>query len=108
MIVRNGLKQFLLSVRGEDGWFSMHADGEADIRGVYCALAVAKLANVYTPEIFKETETWIAKCQTWEGGFGGSPGMEAHGGYTFCGIAALVLLGKTDFCCLKSLLVQVQ
>ncbi len=33
------------------------------------------------------------RCQTYEGGFGGAPGMEAHGGYTFCGLASLVLLG---------------
>ncbi|XP_003705898.1 farnesyl transferase beta subunit [Megachile rotundata] len=103
-IDRKGLKRFLSSLHGEDGSFSMHTDGEADLRGVYCALAVAKLINVYTPEIFEGTENWIAKCQTWEGGFGGCPGMEAHGGYTFCALAALVLLGKTHFCSLKSLL----
>lgn len=103
-IDRKGLKRFLSSLRGEDGSFSMHIGGEVDIRGVYCALAVAKLINVYTPEIFKGTENWIARCQTWEGGFGGCPGMEAHGGYAFCALAALVLLGKTHFCSLKSLL----
>ncbi|KOX79810.1 Protein farnesyltransferase subunit beta [Melipona quadrifasciata] len=69
----------------EDGSFIVHKNGETDIRGIYCALSVAKLTNVYTPEIFKGSESWIAKCQTWEGGFGGSPGMEAHGGYGFCG-----------------------
>ena len=35
---------------------------------------------------------FIANCQTYEGGFGGEPGTEAHGGYTFCAIAALALL----------------
>ena len=30
--------------------------------------------------------------QTYEGGLGGEPGNEAHGGYTFCGLAALVLI----------------
>lgn len=104
VIDRKGLKQFLASLRMEDGSFSLHRAGETDIRGIYCAVSVAKLTNVYTPEIFKESEHWIAKCQTWEGGFGGSPGMEAHGGYAFCGLAALVLLGKPQFCCLKSFL----
>jgi protein farnesyltransferase subunit beta len=28
-------------------------------------------------------------CQTWEGGFGGEPYSEAHGGYTFCAVAAI-------------------
>lgn len=30
--------------------------------------------------------------QTYEGGFGGQPGLEAHGGYSFCAFAALTLL----------------
>lgn len=104
IIDRRQLSRFLLSLRGEDDAFSMHAEGEVDIRGVYCAIAVAKLTNIYTPEMFNGTEFWIAKCQTWEGGFGGCPGMEAHGGYTYCGLAALVLLGKTNLICLTSLL----
>lgn len=32
--------------------------------------------------------------QTYEGGLGGEPGNEAHGGYTFCGVAALVLVDQ--------------
>lgn len=34
--------------------------------------------------------------QTYEGGLGGEPGNEAHGGYTHCGLAALLLLGRAD------------
>lgn len=44
-------------------------------------------------------------CQTYEGGFGGLPALEAHGGYSFCGLAALVLLGKEALCDLDLLLV---
>lgn len=83
-------------MRNPDGSFNMHKDGEIDIRGIYCALVVAKLTNVYTPELFENSEKWIAECQNWEGGFSGCPGMEAHGGYAYCGLAALVLLGKTQ------------
>ena len=32
--------------------------------------------------------------QTYEGGLGGEPENEAHGGYTFCGLAALMLVGQ--------------
>lgn len=85
----------------------MHANGEVDMRGAYCALVAAKLTNVYTPDMFKDTDEWIAKCQTWEGGFGGCPGMEAHGGYAYCGLAALVLLGKMHMCRLPALLVRI-
>ncbi len=45
-------------------------------------------------------------CQNWEGGLGGVPGLEAHGGYTFCGTAALVILGKEHMLDLKALLVS--
>lgn len=85
----------------------MHVDGEIDIRGVYCALVIAKLTNIYTPDIFKDTEKWIGKCQTWEGGFSGCPGMEAHGGYAYCGLASLVLLGKTDSFNLSAFMVKI-
>ena len=34
------------------------------------------------------------------------PGTEAHGGYTFCGFAALVLLGKPHICDVNKLLVS--
>lgn len=34
--------------------------------------------------------------QTYEGGLGGEPYNEAHGGYTFCGVAALALVGRLD------------
>lgn len=104
VIDRKNLRQFLSSLRAEDGSFCMHANGEVDMRGAYCALVAAKLTNVYTPDMFKGTEDWIAKCQTWEGGFGGCPGMEAHGGYAYCGLAALVLLGKTHVCRFSALL----
>ena len=46
---------------------------------------------------------YIASCQTYEGGFGGEPGNEAHGGYTFCGLAALVLIERTDLIDLEQL-----
>lgn len=35
-------------------------------------------------------------AQTYEGGIGGEPGNEAHGGYTYCGLAALSLVGSAD------------
>jgi len=46
----------------------------------------------------------MRSCQTYEGGFAGCPGMEAHGGYSFCGLAALVMLGKQHLCDLRALL----
>lgn len=42
--------------------------------------------------------------QTYEGGLGGAPGNEAHGGYTYCGLAALMLIDQADVLDLPSLL----
>ncbi|NWJ04591.1 FNTB farnesyltransferase, partial [Crypturellus undulatus] len=73
-------------------------------RSAYCAAAVASLTNILTPALFAGTAEWIARCQNWEGGIGGVPGMEAHGGYTFCGLAALVILKQEHLLNLRSLL----
>ena len=73
-------------------------------RGAYCAISVAKLLAIDGTELFDKTDEWILSCQTYEGGFGAAPGHEAHGGYTFCAVAALVLLNCLDKCNVKSLL----
>ncbi|KAM4600617.1 protein farnesyltransferase subunit beta isoform 2-T2 [Polymixia lowei] len=75
VIDREKLLDFLWSVKQPDGSFVMHVGGEVDVR-----------------------------CQNWEGGLGGVPGLEAHGGYTFCGTAAMVILGKEHMLDPKALL----
>ncbi|XP_042177352.1 protein farnesyltransferase subunit beta [Oncorhynchus tshawytscha] len=104
IIDREKLLSFLFSVKQPDGSFVMHIGGEVDVRSTYCAASVASLTNIMTPTLFQDTPTWIVSCQNWEGGLGGVPGLEAHGGYTFCGMAALVILGKEHMLDLKSLL----
>ncbi|XP_023321820.1 protein farnesyltransferase subunit beta, partial [Eurytemora carolleeae] len=104
LIDRRKLATWLDKLRCPDGAFTMHIDGEIDIRGVYCALSVARLTNIYSSSLFAKTEEWLLRCQTYEGGFGGVPGMEAHGGYTFCGLAALIIMGKESLCNTENLL----
>uniref|UniRef100_A0A4X1UCT8 Protein farnesyltransferase subunit beta n=1 Tax=Sus scrofa TaxID=9823 RepID=A0A4X1UCT8_PIG len=106
VINREKLLQYLYSLKQPDGSFLMHVGGEVDVRSAYCAASVASLTNIVTPDLFEGTAEWIARCQNWEGGIGGVPGMEAHGGYTFCGLAALVILKKERCLNLKSLLVS--
>ena len=48
--------------------------------------------------------SYVARCQTYEGGFGGEPGNEAHGGYSYCAFAALSLVGRQDDADLHQLL----
>ena len=43
------------------------------------------------------TAEYLRRCQTYEGGIAGGPGgMEAHGGYAFCALAALSLMGEPE------------
>ena len=49
----------------------------------------------------------VYSCQTYEGGFAGQPAMEAHGGYAFCSVAALVILGHERLCDTEALLVSI-
>jgi protein farnesyltransferase subunit beta len=68
----------------------MHEDGEIDVRATYCVAVVASLLRLGIDR--RSASDYVASCQTYEGGFGGEPFSEAHGGYTFCALAALILL----------------
>lgn len=95
LIHRQALKDYLLSMKRRDGSFSMQLGGEADCRGSYCALASASLCGLLD-EVSAGASQFIAACQTYEGGLGGVPYSEAHAGYTYCGFAALTILGSQD------------
>lgn len=95
-IDRHAMYKWLMEMKTSNGAFSLHTGGEIDVRGVYCAVVVASVLNIMTPELIKGVPEFIAQCQTCEGGIGPFPGVEAHGGYTLCGLAALEILGRTD------------
>lgn len=105
-INRENLYKFLISLRLPDGSFRMHKFGESDVRAVYCAVTVSSLTKICTEKdkLFDKSAQWVIKCQTYEGGFGGVPGVEAHGGYTFCGVSALIQLQCINMCNIKTLL----
>ncbi|KAJ1966904.1 hypothetical protein IWQ62_002182, partial [Dispira parvispora] len=94
-INRSQLYQFLMRMKQPNGSFTAHVGGEVDVRGSYCAIVVAALTNLLTEELCENVAEFITRCQTYEGGLGGAPGVEAHGGYTYCGLATLEILGKT-------------
>ncbi|KAJ2615491.1 CAAX farnesyltransferase (FTase) subunit beta [Coemansia sp. RSA 1365] len=95
-IDREAMYRWMMTMKQPDGSFSMHTGGEVDVRGIYCAMVIASLLNIMTPELIANSADFISQCQTCEGGIGPYPGVEAHGGYTMCGLAALEILGKTD------------
>lgn len=83
-------------------------NSEYDCRSSYCVISICKLLNMLTPEITKDVGDFFLRyvhsffpmfsCQTYEGGFAGTPGSEAHGGYTFCAVAGLTILNRLHEC----------
>lgn len=82
----------------------MHDGGEIDVRASYTAISVASLVNILDGELAKGVGNYITRCQTYEGGIAGEPYAEAHGGYTFCGLATMILLNEVDKLDLASLI----
>jgi protein farnesyltransferase subunit beta len=103
-IDRLKLMMFMHKLKQADGSFAMHEDGEIDSRATYCALAVLRLLNINDQRLLKNVAEWILSCQTYEGGFGATPGNEAHGGYTFCCVASLCLVNQLHRANIPSLL----
>jgi len=113
-IDRQKMYEWFLSLKQPDGSFVVCHDAEVDMRGCYCLLTVATLLDMLTPELVRGTRAFVSSCQTYEGGFSASsypyftsdapnhlssllhsprPSLgEAHGGYTFCAVASLLLL----------------
>jgi len=104
LIDRAVLYRFLMSMKRPEGGFCMHEGGEVDVRASYIAMVVATLINILTPELRSQVADFVASCQSYEGGIGALPGAEAHGGYTFCGLAAMVLLEEASLLNLGALL----
>ncbi|CAR24215.1 protein farnesyltransferase [Lachancea thermotolerans CBS 6340] len=99
-IKREGIYEWLLTLKMPGGGFRTGALlGECDSRSTYCALSVASMLGVLTPELCEGVEAFLLRCQTYEGGFGACPHEdEAHGGYTFCAAAGLAILGSLRKC----------
>jgi protein farnesyltransferase subunit beta len=68
------------------------AHGEHDTRGTYTVLAAAAAMGILTPALTEGCREFLVACQSPEGGFGGEAGNEAHGGYTYCALAALAVV----------------
>ncbi|KAJ3073384.1 hypothetical protein HDU98_001675 [Podochytrium sp. JEL0797] len=105
-IDRIRLYSWMQNLKQTDGSFIMHHGGEVDVRGSYCVASVCRLLNILTPSLTLNMGAFVASCQSYEGGIGAFPGVEGHGGYTFCGLAALEVLQETGRLDTRSLTVE--
>ncbi|CAO3617355.1 unnamed protein product [Cunninghamella echinulata] len=69
---------------------------ERDVRFIFCASAICYILNDWSGIDIESTVKYLKSLQSYEYSFGQSPGEEAHGGSTFCGTAALTLMGKQE------------
>lgn len=97
VVDRPKLYAFFMSLKDtREGGFAAHVCGEVDVRVSYCVIAMASLYQILTRELVAGVVEYALACQSYEGGFGGEPGTEAHGGYTFCAVALLALCNKEN------------
>ena len=100
LITRDTEGDFISYHTAFPGTFQNHINGESDLRSTYCAMTTASVLNlinwndITNDPLTKGVVENIKNCQTFEGGLGPEPYCEAHGGYSYCGIATLVLLNK--------------
>lgn len=89
--VTAGLKK----LQQEDGSYCCVPEGsENDMRFVYCACCISYVLDSWSGVDIEKAVTFIKNSMSYEGGIGQGPGLEAHGGSTFCAIASLVLMKK--------------
>uniref|UniRef100_A0A1J3DEG9 Protein farnesyltransferase subunit beta n=1 Tax=Noccaea caerulescens TaxID=107243 RepID=A0A1J3DEG9_NOCCA len=103
-INRVNMSSFLRRMQDCNGGFRMHDMGEMDVRACYTAISIASILNIMDDELTRGLGDYILSCQTYEGGIGGEPGSEAHGGYTYCGLATMILINEVDRLNLDSLM----
>ena len=101
---REAMRTWLLSIKQENGAFAMHEDGEVDARACYCALHVASVLSILDDEVARGVGDFLLATQGFDGGMGALPGNEPHGGYTYCAVGGLLLLGRGHEMRVESLL----
>ncbi|CAB3384577.1 Hypothetical predicted protein [Cloeon dipterum] len=78
-----------------DGSFCAHLGGsENDMRFIFCAAVICYTLKDWSGMDMPLVEDFIKSSLSYEGAIAQGPGLEAHGGSTYCAIAALVLMGR--------------
>ncbi|XP_030511758.1 geranylgeranyl transferase type-1 subunit beta isoform X1 [Rhodamnia argentea] len=91
------------SLQQSDGSFMpIHIGAERDLRFLYCAAAICFMLNNWNGMDREKAKEYILNCQSYDGGFGLTPGSESHGGAAYCAIASLRLMGFIGDDCLSN------
>lgn len=98
---REPLKRFISSLQHRDGGFAAEqavVGGivDRDPRFTYCAVAICSMLGEAEEGVMdlEALQSFLQRCQRYDGGFGASESHEAHAGMTYCCVAALHLLAR--------------
>ena len=101
------MKEFLYSLKTEDGCFLTDPTGDDDLRCIYSALVISKFLNLKNvDDLFTNTLDYILLSQKPDGGFGSGLMGESHSGYTYCAVASLQMLNSYNRCNTMELVVK--
>ncbi|KAJ8672847.1 hypothetical protein QAD02_004107 [Eretmocerus hayati] len=94
---RESVIQGVKACQNSDGSFMAMVTGcESDMRFVYCACCVSAILDDWSGVDKAKTIDYILKSISYDGGIGQGPGLESHGGSTFCAIASLFLMNEMN------------
>ncbi|KAJ3126124.1 Geranylgeranyl transferase type-1 subunit beta, partial [Physocladia obscura] len=94
---REAIVQSLKHSQTPSGCFIASADSpESDMRFLFAACAVSYILNDFRGIDKSRAIKYVLNSRSYDGGFAQSPGLESHGGSTYCAIASLALLGMLD------------
>ena len=77
---------------------------EIDMRFIYCACVISHLLNDWSGIDVDAASNFIISCQSYDGSLAFDDGLEGHGGSTFVGVAALILMNRLHLLNIDALL----
>ncbi|XP_042908207.1 geranylgeranyl transferase type-1 subunit beta isoform X2 [Parasteatoda tepidariorum] len=96
-VCRKDILSSLHDLQLSDGSFRpMNLECENDMRYVYCASCICYILQDWSHIDVQKTVQYIKKSRNYDGGIGQGPGLESHGGSTFCAVASLYLMGELE------------
>ncbi|CAK9190226.1 unnamed protein product [Sphagnum troendelagicum] len=94
-VARKSVLKSLQALQQIDGSFCpVHLGAEKDVRFSFCAAAICMMLDDREAMDLEKALEYVLSCQSYDGGFGLCPGLEPHGGATYCALATLKLVGR--------------
>ena len=100
---RGAVRQFLVDLVCEDGGVCCYPGGECTVQAAYCATAIGHFLCIDLLPEYKMVSSWLSRCQSYEGGFGRVPGVEATTADSYYALAALCLMKRVTVADLEPL-----